>query len=108
MSPRPPLPLLIAIAALVLSPAHPEAAPTSDAKEVNRQTAPLRNEDIVRLVMTGTPEKAILDLIDDRLVDFDLCTEIIAELRTAGVSDAMIRAMRRRQSAMPTSPRTPQ
>ncbi len=80
---------LAALAALALS-----TAAATDQR-------PLTNEDIVRLVMTGTDEKAILRLLEERRVDFDLDTEIVTELRTAGVNDAIIEAMRRRQAAMP-------
>ena len=63
--------------------------------------APLTNEDVVRMVMTGTPEKQIVAAIDSRPVDFDLSIEIRQELRQAGVNDRILEAMRRRQAAMP-------
>ncbi len=63
--------------------------------------ATLTNEDVVRMVMTGTPEKQILAAIDSRPVDFDLSVEIQQELRQAGVNDRVLEAMRRRQAAMP-------
>jgi len=62
---------------------------------------PLTNEDVVRLVMTGTAEKDILSVIESRTVDFDLSTDMIEELRQAGVHARIIEAMRRRQAAMP-------
>ena len=62
---------------------------------------PLTNEDIVRMLMTGTPESEVLATIEARRVDFDLSTEMIHELRTAGVSDRVLDTMRRRQASMP-------
>ena len=64
---------------------------------------PLDNEAIVRLVMTGTSEEAILQAIAERPVDFDLSPEVVAELRQAGIGDRILEAMRRRQAAMPRS-----
>jgi len=63
----------------------------------------LTNEDVVRLVMTGATEKEVLTAIESRPVDFDLSSGMVAELREAGVHDAIIEAMRRRQAAMPKS-----
>jgi len=63
----------------------------------------LTNEDVVRLVMTRTPEKDILAAIDSRPVDFELSPDMVDELREAGVSATIIEAMRRRQAAMPKS-----
>jgi len=62
---------------------------------------PLTNEDIVRLVMTHTSERAIRERIERSPVDFDLEPEIVVELRRAGVPDRIIDLMRRRQAAMP-------
>jgi hypothetical protein len=67
----------------------------------------LTNEDVVRLVMTGASEKQVLGTIESRAVDFDLSTGMVAELREAGVPDAVIEAMRRRQAAMPKSAAPP-
>jgi hypothetical protein len=66
--------------------------------------APLTNEDIVRLAMHGTSESAILRAIAENPVDFDLEAEIVHELRSAGVAEAIIEAMRRRQAAMTHAP----
>ncbi len=64
-------------------------------------SAPLGNEDIVRLVMTGTAEGVILQAIARRPVAFDLDRQIVDELIVAGVSDRIIKAMRLRQREMP-------
>ena len=63
--------------------------------------APLTNEDVVRMVMTGTPEPAILERIAAAVVEFDLDPATLRELRAAGVSERILEAMRRRQAAMP-------
>jgi hypothetical protein len=64
-------------------------------------TAPLTNEDVVRMVMTGTAEKKILERIAAEPAEFDLRPEILIELRQAGVGERILEAMRRRQAAMP-------
>jgi hypothetical protein len=61
---------------------------------------PLLNEDVVRMVMTGVPERAILERMATSPVAFDLTPEMIAELRAAGVGERILEAMRRRQAAM--------
>ncbi len=75
--------------------------PPETLPETHEDEPPLTNEDIVRLVMTGTDRKAITKLIAGRRVDFELCTDMVAELRAVGVDDTLIDAMRRRQAAMP-------
>ena len=90
------LPCLFMLAALPAVADLPETPPGPAGEEF-----PLTNEDIVRLVMTGTDGKAIRKLIAGRRVDFELCTEMVAELRAVGVDDTLIDAMRRRQAAMP-------
>ena len=67
----------------------------------SKPKGPLTNEDVVRMVMTGTSEKNILDAIESRPADFDVSTDMVEELRRAGVNETIIVAMRRRQAAMP-------
>ncbi len=62
---------------------------------------PLNNEAIVRLVMTGAPEATILARLTESPVDFDLSPDMVQELRTAGVGERVLDAMRRRQAEMP-------
>jgi hypothetical protein len=89
-------PLVLALVAVLVAgrPRHADAA---------HPTAPLTNEDVVRMTMTGVPEKDVLTTIESRGVDFDLSTEMVHELKVAGVSDRVLEAMRRRQAAMPRS-----
>ena len=98
-----PAPLRMAAVPLVL--ALLTALPAADARlaAASPGPAPLTNEDVVRMIMTGTPESEILAAIEARPVDFDLSTEMIQELRGAGVGDRVLEAMRRRQAAMPRS-----
>ncbi len=63
--------------------------------------APLTNEEVVRLVMTGTPEQAILDRIARQPADFDLSPDVVQEMKNAGVGERVLEAMRRRQAEMP-------
>jgi hypothetical protein len=74
------------------------------------EAAALTNEDVVRLVMIGTPEKKVLEAIRARPVDFDLAPDIVAELRAAGVGEGILEAMKQRQAAMPRreSPAAPE
>ena len=85
------LAFVLALAASLIPPAV--AGPST--------TTPLTNEDVVRMVMTRTPEKEVLAAIDRRPVDFDLSVDMVVELRKAGVGGTVIEAMRRRQAAMP-------
>ncbi|MFQ5877187.1 MAG: hypothetical protein ACE5JH_05790 [Acidobacteriota bacterium] len=101
---RTTLRLLAATAAVAFSLG---AAPAPARRGAAPPPAPLTNEDVVRLVMTGTEQKAILALIGRRPVDFDLDPDIVVELRAAGVGETIIEAMRRRQAAMPPSAPAP-
>ena len=66
--------------------------------------SPLTNEDVVRLVVDGTPQAEILETIAARPAAFDLTDDMVAELRIAGVPDAVIAAMRARQAETSPSP----
>jgi hypothetical protein len=94
----PPIVLLF-LAALAAS--WPQRAAAS------ARAARLTNEDVVRMLMTRTPESEVLATIEARQVDFDLSTEMIQELRTAGVPDRVLEAMRRRQASMPRAEPAP-
>lgn len=98
-----PAPLRKAAAPLVLAllTALPAAGPRLAAASPG--PAPLTNEDVVRMIMTGTPESEVMAAIEARPVDFDLSNEMIQELREAEVGDRILEAMRRRQAAMPRS-----
>jgi hypothetical protein len=58
--------------------------------------APMTNEDIVRLVVNGTSEAAILREIARRPPLFDLEPGVVTELENVGVGRGIIEAMRRR------------
>jgi hypothetical protein len=68
--------------------ADPGAAPTLQ--------APLTNEDIVRMVASGTGEREVIETIRDRTETFDLTDDMVEELKLAGVSAAIVAAMRKR------------
>ncbi len=65
---------------------------------------PLTNEDIVRMVAAGTGERDILLTIASRPEAFDLSDDMIDELKTAGVSSAIVTAMKRRHAELSPSP----
>jgi len=57
----------------------------------------MTDEDVVRLLVAGTPEERILERIRSSPVDFDLSDEMLRELRAAGLSETVIEAMLERQ-----------
>jgi len=78
--------------------AGPDAATVSE--------APLTNEDIVRMVASGTPEPEIREAIRTRKETFDLTDEMVDELKLAGVSAGTVAAMVKRHAelAPPVAP----
>lgn len=66
----------------------------------------LTNEDVVRWVAAGKPQAEILEEIAARPAAYDLSDEMIAELRLAGVPEAVLAGMRaRQQETAPPPPR---
>lgn len=61
---------------------------------------PLRDEDIVRLLVTGTPVDEIIERIGSSRVEFDLSEEMLSELAAAGIPDSVIDAMKVRQAEL--------
>jgi hypothetical protein len=55
--------------------------------------SPLTNEDIVRMVASGTPERDILEAIRTRSAAFDVADDMVSELKLAGVSGSIVAAM---------------
>jgi hypothetical protein len=68
------------------------------AGDPSASASPLANEDIVRMVVAGTPEGTILESIRTRPEVFDVSDDMVAELRLAGVSEAVIAAMKQRHA----------
>lgn len=58
---------------------------------------PLTNEDIVRMVAGGAPDREIVEAIRDRDSAFDLSGDMIEELTAAGVPSSILDAMRSKQ-----------
>lgn len=69
----------------------------------------LTNEDIVRMVASGTPERDILEAIRTRNEAFDVADDMVSELTLAGVPAPIIAAMRTKvaESAPPAVPSEP-
>lgn len=63
----------------------------------SRDTTPLTNASVVKLVKAGFKEKSIITIIASRPVTFDLSTERLIELKRVGVSERVILAMLARQ-----------
>lgn len=70
---------------------------------------PLTNEDIVRMVASLAPEPEIIESIRSRKEAFDLADDMVLELKLAGVSAAIVGAMRQRHAelAPPALPHQP-
>ncbi len=70
------------------------------------QEPPLTNEDIVRMVVSGTPEDEVRRAIHSRKEAFDLSGDMIDELKLAGVPAAIVAAMvsRHAENAPPAVP----
>jgi len=69
------------------------------------ETPPLTNQEIVRMVASGMATDRILARIAESRCSFDLDPEMIAELRVAGVPEAVVEAMKgRAPSGAPASP----
>jgi hypothetical protein len=66
--------------------------------------APMRTEDVVRMLVSGATTEETVEAIRARDVDFDLSEEMLDELRAAGVPDAVIEAMRERQVELHPAP----
>lgn len=62
--------------------------------------APLRDEDVVRLLVSGTPVGELIERVRSSTVDFDLSEEMQVELRRAGVPEELLRAMIERQAEL--------
>lgn len=77
------------------------------------EAAPLTNEDVVRMVMSGLEEDRILERIRSSPAAFDVAPGILEELRVAGVPERVIDAMvekarsRTRDAPLPPAPESP-
>ena len=61
---------------------------------------PLRDEDVVRMLVTGMPVNEIVERIGASRVEFDLSEEMLGELAAAGVPAEVIEAMKARQAEL--------
>ena len=71
-------------------------------------TAPMTNEDVVRMAANGATEEAILEAVRTRPPAFDVADDMIEELRLAGVSPPVIAAMKARTAAAAPQPPPPE
>jgi hypothetical protein len=63
---------------------------------------PMNNEDVVQMLAAGRSEAEVRRAIESaERVTFELDAEMVDELKRAGVSDALLDAMRKRQAEMP-------
>lgn len=75
-------------------------APAARGPVAQEAEAPMTDEDVVRMHVSGTSEESILERVRGADVAFDLSEEMLDELRAAGLSETLIRAMRERQQAV--------
>jgi hypothetical protein len=59
---------------------------------------PLGNEEVVRMVAAGTAEADIVATIRDRPPAFDVSEDMLAEMKLAGVPEAVLAAMKAREA----------
>lgn len=57
----------------------------------------MRNEEVVRMMVSGAETSKVLEEIRGRIVEFDLSDEMLDEMRIAGVPEQVIEAMKERQ-----------
>lgn len=57
------------------------------------ETKPLTNQDVVSLVRAGLPESVVLEKIKASKTAFDTSAEALVALKSAGISDGIIRLM---------------
>ena len=84
------------VLALALAPLPAAAEPGDGA--TSPSASPLTNEDIVRLVASGTPEPEILEAIRTHTEAFDVADDMVSELKLAGVSAGIVAAMVQRHA----------
>lgn len=99
---------LAAAGVVVAMLANPAAATAMAREDSPGDGPPLTNEEIVRMVITRSPETTIIETIARRPAAFDLDPEVVEEMRRAGVSATILDAMRRRQAEMPQAQPAPQ
>jgi hypothetical protein len=61
---------------------------------------PLHDDDVVRMLVAGTPVDEIIERIGTSQVEFDLSEEMLGELAAAGVPTDVIDAMKARQAEL--------
>jgi hypothetical protein len=66
---------------------------------VTEESEPLRDEDIVRLFVSGASAASVIETINSQPVDFDLSAEMLEELSLAGLPQLVIDTMLERQNA---------
>jgi hypothetical protein len=96
----------LALCVLAVTVLHLASAPMRAGNETaNPPAAPLTNEDIVRMVAAGEPDRDIVAAIASRAEAFDLSDDMVDELKLAGVSAPILAAMRQKRSeSAPPSP----
>ncbi len=90
--------LALAVAACASIPLFPTAG------DEGGPGRPLRNEDVVRMLVAGRSAAEVIDRIRASETDFDLCDDMLQELTLARVPVEVVQAMRERQARMEKPP----
>ena len=81
----------------------PESSPAVNEARPGAGIKPLTNERIVSMFKSGISEYTIISLISQFPSEFDASLEALLNLHNAGVSDAVINAIKRRASSQPSA-----
>ncbi len=95
-----PLARAATCAALVFAVALIPALAAGEDHAPGQALAPLRNEDVVRMLVAGRPPAEVIAAIRSAEVSFDLSDEMAQELRLARVPADVLSAMAKRQAAV--------
>jgi hypothetical protein len=86
---------------------QPPQPPNPPGQPGDQTSGVLTNNDIVKMVKVNLRDDIIISTIRSSQCDFDTTVNGMVKLKTAGVSDAVIQAMREAQAKGPDGPDTP-
>ncbi len=77
-----------------------QSKPAGQARRQTSAPAPMTNRDVIRLAQAKVGDEIIIEKIKQSQTKFDLSTEGIVQLKTAGVSEAVLKAMMNPSSSL--------
>ena len=72
---------------------RPQPRPSAPPRSTASKPAPMTNRDVIRLAQAKVGDDIIIAKINQSKTGFDLSTDGIVQLKTAGVSEAVLKAM---------------